>query len=57
MAVGAGSDDAGACAAWALADPADAIIATALVANSTLKKGDPRRRRPKALIRHPPAFR
>jgi hypothetical protein len=46
----ADSDDAGACAACALADPADAIITIALVANNTFKKGDPARVRPKALI-------
>jgi hypothetical protein len=46
---------AGAVCAWT--DPADAIIATALVANNTFKKGDPPRFRPKALILQLPLFR
>jgi hypothetical protein len=48
---------AGACADWALADPADAIIATALVASNICKKGEPLRVRPKVLILQPPVFR
>ncbi|WP_246263629.1 hypothetical protein [Caulobacter soli] len=56
-AVAFGSADAGACAVCAAADPADTIIATALVANNTLKKDDPARVRPKPLILQPPVFR
>jgi hypothetical protein len=54
-AVADGSDGAG--AVCALAAPADTIIATALVANNTFKKGDPPRFRPKALILQLPLFR
>jgi hypothetical protein len=51
------SAGAGSGADWALADPAEATNAIALVANSTFKKDDPRRARPEAFIRQPPVFR